>query len=128
MGLDPFGGAGEPVDNSGGGDSSSGDKIICTAMNNAYGFGSFRQTVWLKHSKNLDPAYQLGYHKLFRPLVKYAYVNDNLANRIIKKWLEGVAKRRTADIWLQTRNKKRPLFGRLERAILEPICYVAGKI
>ena len=128
MGLDPFGGAGEPVDNSGGGDSSSGDKIICTAMNNAYGFGSFRQTVWLKHSKNLDPAYQLGYHKLFRPLVKYAYVNDNLANRIIKKWLEGVAKRRTADIWLQSRNKKRPLFGRLERAILEPICYIAGKI
>jgi len=128
MGLDPFGGAGEPVDNSGGGGSSSDDKIICTAMNNAYGFGSFRQTVWLKHSQNLDPAYQLGYHKLFRPLVKYAYVNDNLANRIIKKWLEGVAKRRTADIWLQTRNKKRPLFGKLERAILEPICYIAGKI
>ena len=128
MGLDPFGGAGEPVDTSGGGGGGGGDKIVCTAMNNAYGFGSFRQTIWLKHSKNLDPAYQLGYHKLFKPLVKYAYVSDSLPNRIIKKWLEGVAKRRTADIWLQSRNKKRPIFGRLERFILEPICYIAGKI
>ena len=128
MGLDPFGGAGEPVDTSGESSGSSDDKIVCTAMNNAYGFGSFRQTIWLKHSKDLDPAYQLGYHKLFRPLVKYAYVNDNLPNKIIKKWLEGVAKRRTADIWLQSRNKKRPIFGRIERAILEPICYIAGKI
>ena len=131
MGLDTFGGAGEPVDTSGGGGGGGGgggDKIVCTAMNNAYGFGSFRQTIWLKHSHNLDPAYQIGYHKLFKPLVKYAYVNDNLANRIIKKWLEGVAKRRTADIWLQYRNKKRPIFGRIERAILEPICYIAGKI
>jgi len=131
MGLDPFGGAGEPVDTSGGGDGGGGgggDKIVCTAMNNAYGFGSFRQTIWLKHSHSLDPAYQMGYHKLFKPLVKYAYANDNLANRIIKKWLEGVAKRRTADIWLQSRNKKRPIFGRIERAILEPICYIAGKI
>ena len=128
MGLDPFGGAGEPVDTSGGGGGGGDDKIVCTAMNNAYGFGSFRQTIWLKHSKNLDPAYQLGYHKLFKPLVKYAYISDSLPNRIIKKWLEGVAKRRTADIWLQSRNKKRPIFGRLERFILEPICYIAGKI
>ena len=127
VGLDAFGGAGEPVDNSGG-DSSSDDKIVCTAMNNAYGFGSFRQTIWLKHSRNLDPAYQIGYHKLFRPLIKYAYTEDSLPNRIIKKWLEGVAKRRTADIWLQSRNKKRPIFGRIERALLEPICYIAGKI
>jgi len=129
VGLDAFGGAGEPVNNSGGGDSGgSSDKIVCTAMNNAYGFGSFRQTIWLKHSQNLDPAYQLGYHKLFRPLVKYAYIKDSLPNRIIKKWLEGVAKRRTADIWLQSRNKKRPIFGKIERALLEPICYIAGKI
>tara|TARA_R110002167_G_scaffold35151_1_gene111990 strand:- start:840 stop:2360 length:1521 start_codon:yes stop_codon:yes gene_type:complete len=108
--------------------SDTGGKIVCTAMNNAYGFGSFRQTIWLKHSRNLDPAYQLGYHKLFRPLIKYAYTEDSLPNRIVKKWLEGVAKRRTADIWLQHRGKKRYLGGRIERAILEPICYIVGKL
>ena len=108
--------------------SDTGDKIVCTAMNNAYGFGSFRQTIWLKHSQNLDPAYQIGYHKLFRPLIKYAYTEDSLPNRIVKKWLEGVAKRRTADIWLQQRGNKRHLGGRIERAILEPICYIVGKL
>jgi len=109
-------------------DTGGGDKIVCTAMNNAYGFGSFRQTIWLKHSRNLDPAYQTGYHRLFKPLIKYAYTEDSLPNRIIKKWLEGVAKRRTADIWLQQRGNKRHLGGRIERAILEPICYIVGKI
>jgi len=115
----------QAADNSGGG---SNDKIVCTAMNNAYGFGSFRQTIWLKHSRNLDPAYQTGYHRLFKPLIKYAYTEDSLPNRIIKKWLEGVAKRRTADIWLQQRGNKRHLGGRIERAILEPICYIVGKL
>ena len=116
------------ADDSGSSDTGGGGKIVCTAMNNAYGFGSFRQTIWLKHSRNLDPAYQLGYHKLFRPLIKYAYTEDSLPNRIVKKWLEGVAKRRTADIWLQHRGKKRYLGGRIERAILEPICYIVGKL
>ena len=109
-------------------DTGGGDKIVCTAMNNAYGFGSFRQTIWLRHSRNLDPAYQTGYHRLFRPLIKYAYTEDSLPNRIVKKWLEGVAKRRTADIWLQQRGNKRHLGGRIERAILEPICYIVGKL
>jgi len=116
----------EAADSSGAGSES--DKIVCTAMNEAYGFGSFRQTIWLKHSRNLDPAYQVGYHKIFRPLIKYAYKENNLPNRIVKKWLEGVAKRRTADIWLQQRGKKRHIGGRIERAILEPICYIVGKI
>ena len=115
----------QAADSSGGG---SNDKIVCTAMNNAYGFGSFRQTIWLKHRRNLDPAYQTGYHRLFRPLIKYAYTEDSLPNRIVKKWLEGVAKRRTADIWLQQRGNKRHLGGRIERAILEPICYIVGKL
>ena len=116
----------EAADSAGAGSES--DKIVCTAMNNAYGFGSFRQTIWLKHSQNLDPAYQVGYHKIFRPLIRYAYKQDSLPNRILKKWLEGVARRRTADIWLQQRGKKRHIGGRLERAILEPICYIVGKL
>lgn len=125
MGLDPFGGAGEPVQND---TSGSDDKIVCTAMNNAYGFGSFRQTVWLNHSRNLDPAYQKGYHRIFRPLVKLAYNNNTVLSNLVKNWLEGVARRRTADIWAEKRGKQRKLFSKIERSILEPICYIIGKL
>ena len=70
MGLDPFGGAGEPVNTSGGESSSSDDKIVCTMMNQSYGFGSFRNAIWLKYSKdNLSEEYQKGYHRIFLPLV-----------------------------------------------------------
>ena len=110
-------------DDSGGGDS----KIVCTAMNNAYGFGSFRQTIWLKHSKGLDPAYQKGYHRIFKPLIRFAYSDEKWYNIAVRKTLEGIARRRTADIWMQQRGKRHPI-GAIERAILEPICYIVGKI
>ena len=50
-----------------GGDTSgrSGGKIVCTMMNESYGFGSFRNKIWLRHSKNLAPEYQIGYHRIF---------------------------------------------------------------
>lgn len=109
---------------SGGG---GGGKIVCTAMNNAYGFGSFRQTVWLQHSKNMDPAYQKGYHRIFRPLIKLAYKDTTWYNMFVRNMLEGIARRRTADIWMQ-KHGKRHLRGAIERAILEPLCYIVGKI
>ena len=107
--------------------SSRGDKIVCTAMNDAYGFGAFRQTVWLQQSKNLDPAYQKGYHRIFKPLLKVAYGNTKWYNKLLRSTLEGIARRRTADIWLQKKGKRHPI-GAVERAILEPICYIVGKI
>ena len=110
---------------SGGG--GGGDKIVCTAMNNAYGFGSFRQTVWLQHSKNMDPAYQKGYHRIFKPLIKFAYKDKTWYNMFVRSMLEGIARRRTADIWMQ-KHGKRHLRGAIERAILEPLCYIVGKI
>ncbi len=106
---------------------SSSDKIVCTAMNNAYGFGSFRQAIWLHHSKDMDPAYQKGYHRIFRPLIKVAYRNTKWYNIAVRKMLEGIARRRTADIWMQKKGK-RHFVGAIERAILEPICYIVGKI
>jgi len=71
-----------------GGDSSgrSGGKIVCTMMNESYGFGSFRNKIWLRHSKNLAPEYQIGYHRIFLPLVKKAKTN-----KILKKILEHIA-------------------------------------
>ena len=110
--------------------SSGGGKIVCTAMNNEYGFGSFRNAIWLAQSKDLDPAYEKGYHKLFLPLVNYAYKagEKNALQRILRGVLEHIARHRTADIWKQKRGKNRDNLGMVYRFILEPICYVVGKV
>jgi hypothetical protein len=110
--------------------SGGGGKIVCTAMNAEYGFGSFRNAIWLAQSKNLDPAYEKGYHTLFLPLVNYAYKagEKNALQRILRGVLEHIARHRTADIWKQKRSKKRDTYGMIYRAILEPICYVVGKV
>ena len=110
--------------NTGGGNDSSSnskDKIICTMMNQSYGFGSFRNKIWLKHSKGLAPEYQKGYHKIFLPLVKLSKTN-----KIVKKVLEHIAVHRTIDIRQESRGKVH-LLGRVYRKILEPICYIVGK-
>ena len=110
--------------------SSGGGKIVCTAMNAEYGFGSFRNAIWLAQSKDLDPAYEKGYHKLFLPLVNYAYKagEKNALQRILRAVLEHIARHRTADIWKQKRGKNRDNLGMVYRFILEPICYVVGKV
>jgi hypothetical protein len=109
--------------NSGGGDSGGGGggKIVCTMMNDSYGFGSFRNKIWLKHSKDLAPEYQIGYHKIFLPLIKLSKTN-----KVLKKTLEHIAIHRTIDIRQEARGKTH-LLGRVYRKILEPICYLVGK-
>jgi hypothetical protein len=109
--------------------SSGGGKIVCTMMNESYGIGSFRNRVWLAHSAKMPNAkvYETGYHTLFLPLVAYAK-KDGITHRIVKSVLEHIAKHRTADIYKQMRGHKRDDLGRLYRAILEPICYVVGKV
>ena len=109
-------------DAAGGGSSGGGGKIVCTMMNESYGFGSFRNKIWLRHSKNLAPEYQIGYHRIFLPLVKKAKTN-----KVLKKILEHIAIHRTIDIRQEERNKTH-LLGRVYRTILEPICYWVGKI
>jgi len=110
--------------------SSGGGKIVCTAMCKEYGFGSFRQAVWLAQSKDLDPAYEKGYHALFLPLVNYAYKSGEKSKlqNIVRAVLENIARHRTADIWKQKRGKNRDTVGMIYRAILEPICYIVGKV
>jgi len=110
--------------NTGGGNDSSSnsrDKIVCTMMNESYGFGSFRNKIWLKHSKGLAPEYQKGYHKIFLPLIKIAKTN-----KVVRKILEHIAVHRTIDIRQESRGKVH-LLGRVYRKILEPICYFVGK-
>jgi hypothetical protein len=110
---------------------SGGGKIVCTAMNEAYGFGSFRQAIWLKHSASMPNAKTIekGYHKLFLPVVAFAFSEKKtFARKIVRKISEHIARHRTADLWKEMRGKKRDPLGRLYRAIIEPICYLAGKV
>jgi len=110
-----------PYSGGGGGGGGGGGKIVCTMMNETYGFGSFRNKIWLKHSKGLAPEYQKGYHKLFLPLVKIAKTN-----KVVRKILEHIAVHRTIDIRQESRGKVH-LLGRMYRKILEPLCYFVGK-
>jgi hypothetical protein len=108
-------------DTGGGDGGGGGGKIVCTMMNESYGFGSFRNKIWLRHSKDLAPEYQIGYHKIFLPLVRLSKTN-----KLLKKTLEHIAVHRTIDIRQEARGKKH-LLGRVYRKVLEPICYIVGK-
>jgi hypothetical protein len=111
--------------------TSSGNKIVCTAMNEAYGFGSFRQAVWLQHSASMPNAKTIekGYHTLFLPVVAYAFNGTpNALRSAVRRVAEHIARHRTADLWKEMRGKKRDPLGRMYRAIIEPICYLVGKV
>jgi len=101
------------------------NKIVCTAMNNAYGFGSYRQAIWLSYSKDyLTKEHEIGYHTMFLPLVDLAY---NKNNKFVRTVLEHIARHRTADLRASMQNKKRNTLGRIYRCVLEPLVYTIGK-
>ena len=108
-----------------GGSDSGRSKIVCTMMNESYGFGSFRNKIWMKFHGNIAPEYQKGYHKLFLPLVNYAK-QKGIINKIIKNILEHIAVHSTIDM-RQTLRGKRHTLGRLYRKVILPLCYWAGK-
>ena len=110
-----------------GGDTGGGgrSKIVCTMMNDSYGFGNFRNKIWLKHSRDLPKEYEVGYHTIFLPLVKFAKGEGKL-NKVVKKTLEHIAKHRTYDLKQEMKGKTH-LLGRAYRKVLEPICYIVGK-
>jgi hypothetical protein len=114
-------------DSGGGG---GGGKIVCTAMNHAYGFGSFRNKIWLAYAaKNLTKAHEVGYHALFLPLVAVGYnQGDKMHNRIVRRVLENIARHRSADLRAEMRGTKRDSVGRAYRLILEPLCFAVGKL
>ena len=123
-------GVGARDNNSDGSSSSEGSgKIVCTAMNASYGFGSYRQAIWLRYSeKSLTPYHEKGYHKLFLPLVDRAYNRGDKNNTILRKALENIARHRTADLRAEMQGKKRDMVGRIYRAVLEPVCYIVGRL
>ena len=119
--------SGNPVGdkNSGGGGSSG--KIVCTMMNERYGFGSFRNKIWMKFHEHHGPEYQKGYHAIFLPLVKIAK-GEGKINTAVRKVLEHMGRHVTADMFKIMKGKKRDTLGRIYRAIFEPACHIIGKI
>tara|TARA_R100000654_G_scaffold1147_1_gene4327 strand:- start:522 stop:2021 length:1500 start_codon:yes stop_codon:yes gene_type:complete len=113
-----------PAGSDGGGKTDSG-KIVCTMMNESYGFGSFRNKIWMKFHGNISPEYQKGYHKLFLPLVSYAK-QKGITNKIIKNILEHIAVHSTIDMRQALRGKTH-LLGRIYRKVILPLCYWAGR-
>ena len=109
--------------------SSGGGKIVCTAMNQSYGFGSFRNAIWLKYAaKNLTPAHEKGYHVIFLPLVDIAYRKQTIISNPLRAVLENIARHRSADLRAEMRNQRRDPIGRAYRFILEPLCFIVGKL
>jgi len=123
-------GAGSPEGGEGGdgGASGPGDgdpKIICSMMNRMYGFGSFRNNIWLHYQNTLQPQeeYELGYHKVFMPLVKRMPTN-----KLIRKSLEYWAKQRTQSIRKELRGEDIGFKHKLLRKPLEALFFGVGKL
>ena len=106
-------------------------KIVCTAMNHAYGFGAFRNAIWMKFGdKYLTKYHEIGYHAVFMPLVNYAFYHPNpkWANKTLRKAMEHIARHVTTDKRCVLRgSKKRDNLGRFYR-LMEPIMYLIGRI
>ncbi|MCY4584085.1 MAG: hypothetical protein OXE50_15010, partial [Chloroflexi bacterium] len=113
-------------DNDSGGGSSGSDKIVCTAMNEDYGFGSYRQAIWLKYSKDhLTKAHEVGYHAMFLPLLS---IRKKWYGKPVYALLKHIARHRTADLRAEMQGKKRDRIGQAWRLILEPLVYMIGRI
>jgi hypothetical protein len=109
--------------------ANASSKIVCTAMNEAYGFGSFRNKIWLAYAaKNLTKAHEAGYHALFLPLVSAGYRQDKWYSKPLRAVLENIARHRSADLRAEMRGTKRDRVGQAYRFILEPLCYAVGKL
>ena len=123
----PAGDSGDKPRDGGNPGGNPGKKIICTMMNESYGFGSYRNAIWLKYSRDhLLPEHEIGYHKIFLPLVAHAK-GKGLSNYIVKVVIEHLTRHRTIDCKQEMRGKKRHTLGRIYRAIFEPLCYIVGK-
>ena len=118
---DPGGDGGD----GGGGGGGGGGKIVCTMMNHIYGFNLKQNALWLRYAKvkQLDPAYQIGYHKIFTPLVRKMPTNKTIAFAL--SWL---AKQRTNSIKKELKGAKITLYKSIVRPTLGTVCFITGKL
>ena len=92
-------------------------------MNKMYGFGSFRNAIWMKYQKShmQRDEYELGYHKLIGPLVK-----KMPTNKFIRVILEKITKARTICLRREMRGQKLPLYYKISKSVGRPIFFVVG--
>ena len=105
---------------------SGGKSIVCTAMYQTTGLQDWAKAmkVWYIYQKrHLSDAHQEGYHLLFKPFVKGMH-----KSKIIRAIGAHVAKHRTQELKHIMFNSKSDTLGKIYNNILEPICYLAGKI
>lgn len=122
-------GSSDPGDTSqnpgGGGDG--GPKMICTEL--------YRQAdqrddwehsirIWSVFArKHLTPEHEIGYHAIFKPLIP-AMKKSKLVSSVLGHF----AVHRTNDLKHIMYGTKPDKLGRIYRTIIEPICYIVGKI
>ena len=96
----------EPEKESDSGGGGGGSKVICTAMHEMAGFGSYRNKLWQTYAKQAyrNDNVQLGYHKVFANMAKTMYNKPTLA-----KVLGYFARNRTVYIRNKMRNKPNSL-------------------
>jgi len=108
-------------------DTDDGDpKIVCTAMNSMYGFGGFRNAIWMKYQTSQPSMkkeeYELGYHKLIMPLIRRMETN-----KFIRTIVEFNAKQRTFNLRREMRGQKTTLYYRIvEKKIILPAFFAVG--
>jgi len=117
-GEDPSGGEGS----AGGGDDP---KIVCSMMNRMYGFGFFRNTLWLNYQAKYmpEPEWQLGYHKLFLPLTRLMPTN-----KFVRKALEYWARHRTVSMRREMRGRPLTIKQWLLRKPIEFVFFIVGRL
>lgn len=114
----------------GGGGGGGGGKIICTAMNDLYGLPYTENKVWLKYSvTHMRPEHQVGYHKVFLPLVDYAFKQgDGVTHLWLRNILVWIGINRTKDIQDELAGlNPRPFKRLLIRKPAEAAIYYIGK-
>jgi len=124
--FDPFspGGWSTPGEDPGGpGDDAGDDKIACTMMNHLYGFGSFRNAIWMRYARDHmpEPEWELGYHKVYGPLVKMMPTHP-----WVRKFMRWFARTRTATLRRELRGKRPTFMQAVRRGVSRPIVYAVG--
>ena len=108
------------------GSSSGGKSIVCTAMYQTTGLQDWKKAmkIWyIYQKKHLTDTHQEGYHWLFKPFVKAMK-----KSKIVEALGAHVAKHRTQELKHILFNSKSDKLGKVYNMILEPICFIAGKI
>ena len=108
------------------GEGRGGKSIVCTAMYQTTGLQDWKKAmkIWyIYQKKHLTDTHQEGYHWLFKPFVKAMK-----KSKIVEALGAHVAKHRTQELKHILFNSKSDKLGKVYNMILEPICFIAGKI